>query len=264
MRLTRQQVSPFSLIDSLSRFREPDHEPNEGNDVEPNDIDLKAARAERIAFATSAEPGRARWTELAVYYLHEPPRSGRRWLSESIGRSTLSGETDRMRRLNVGSLDRALNLFTDSDMGVVVSEQARDWEETETGRQTYAHAEAIFSEARTSAATRLSDLGDTGIQQKITDLLSSGDNVPAEAMARLGIHPPVPDSDADALAWLYGEPDGGKATFASMLARDFDLAPRTVTTALKEGTPIRVPLRAVLRFFDRDAFRAWRKERSDG
>lgn len=224
---------------------------NEGSEMEPNDIDLVQAKAERVAFATSQEPGRTNWTELAVYYLHQPPHTKRRWLSESIGRTVVEGQRDRVRRLNVGSLERALKLFTDTDMGVVVSEQARDWAEEQT---LISDEEA---KRRGVAMIRYVDMSKPGA---FDDLLNNDGITPAEPSAD------ELTDDAGALAWLYGKPDGGKATFASMLARDFDLAPTTVTTALRSSTPIRIPLRQALRFFDRAAFRAWRasREKNDG
>lgn len=222
--------------------------------VKSIDFDHESAQAELIGSASSAEAGRPRWTELKVWYLHNPPQKGRRWLSEVYGMSSVAGETPRIQRLNVGSLERALKLFGDwGDLGVVASEEARDWEESK-------------SLAKLADIERIALPLDPKTWAIEHPILQPGDPVPPVNVERL--FPPIvagelPESDPAALEWLYGETDGGKATFASMLAKDFDLAPRTVTTALAQGTDIRVPLRAVLPWFDRMAFRAARKDTSD-
>lgn len=325
----------------------PPHERKEKR-VRSIEFDHEAARAELIGSASSEYPDRPRWTELKVWFLHNPPQHGRPWLSEVYGCSRVAGETARIQRLNVGSLDRALKLFADSDIGVVASEEARDWEEqnvrgrvgdvtilngglenllaengvkvtmvrndtfnVESGRlgddepqappELIEEARAHFRQAGLSGALGKDELrailssapeivdqmasvwrdpADGSIGMSISRMvalcpLSFDDVVSAlyrsnqnQIIFGMGVDilgPAVPSDDAAALEWLYGETDGGKATFASMLAKDFDLAPRTVTTALASNTPIRIPLRAALRFFDRAAFRAWRKrEKADG
>lgn len=209
--------------------------------VKSIEFDHESAKAELIGSASSEEAGKPRWTELKAWYLHNPPQRGRPWLTEVYGMSRIAGETPRIQRLNVGSLERALKLFADSDIGVVASEQARDWEEQRPVITAETFDDPSFN-AFSMARPVFEKMRDHPSVREIMDL----------------------DNDPAALEWLYGETDGGKATFASMLAKDFDLAPRTVTTALANGTEIRIPLRLALRFFDRDAFRAWRqREKAD-
>lgn len=243
----------------------PDQALNEGIEVDPHKIDLEAARAERIAFASTGDDGKERHTDLAVYYLHQPPSSGRRWLSEAIGQSNVPGERPRMRRLNVGSLERALKLFEDSDIGVMVCEQARDWAET-AERCKIADIPVLVTdwdkllddEGIVSSIHRFGDRTD-GPALIVTENRDQPSTIGHTWLEASDVWDSVRTSDTEALAWLYGEVDSTpRATFAAMLAKDFDLAPRTVTTALKENTPIRVPLRSILRFVDRGAFRAWR------
>jgi hypothetical protein len=260
-----------------------------------HNFDHAAAGAELIASVSSHEPGRDRWTELKVWYCRTPPSKGRPWLAESIGRSVVPGETDRIRRLNVGSLERALKLFTDSDLGVIVSELAREWAETSPPSIDPARLETAKKSAdRLGLSDVVRDFGvrragqlvvsyGGGLRAGKSDALHFSPSIDPEFVAELKAetlvdgkwrdlppmpdliadelaHPqPVPETDEAALAWLYGETDRGKATFATMFARDFDMPARTVTAALKDGTGIRVPLRSILRFVDRAAFRAWRK-----
>lgn len=98
-------------------------------------------QAIRIAFATS-EPGTnggfvsadvhpCRWTELEVYYDPAPEIPRKPWISVSRGHSTHPGETLKEEINQVGTLERALKLFGDSQLGRSVTNQAEDWAETE-------------------------------------------------------------------------------------------------------------------------------------
>lgn len=84
-----------------------------------------------IAFESTAQAfGRARWTELAVWYLHNPGPGGKRWLARASGYSTREGERNRHTALCAGTLERALKVVDEStDIGVVVAETAREWSE---------------------------------------------------------------------------------------------------------------------------------------
>lgn len=171
-----------------------------------NSIDTTGAI--RIAHATSKGDGRARWSELSVFYFPHPPADlrGKRWLAETRGCSTVPGEREKVRRMTGGTLDRALKLIDESDLGLIVIEAAKDWAE-EAG-------------------------------------------IPVDRP----VEPPVPDNDIEALRWLYG-PTVSESSFARMLQRDFGIGESTTRAALKNGTPVKVPLRSVLRFFNREAFR---------
>ncbi|QTH19679.1 hypothetical protein HRJ34_14990 [Rhizorhabdus wittichii] len=70
----------------------------------------------------------------------------------------------------------------------------------------------------------------------------------------------LPKTDEEALTWLYGQPDEG-TTLLRMLSRDFDIGESTIRAALKNGTPVKLPLLSVLRWFDREAFR---RDRENG
>lgn len=70
----------------------------------------------------------------------------------------------------------------------------------------------------------------------------------------------LPKTDEEALTWLYGQPDEG-TTLLRMLSRDFDIGESTIRAALKNGTPVKLPLLSVLRWFDREAFRRDRQAR---
>lgn len=255
------------------------------------EFDHESAKAELIGSASSEDPDRPRWTELKVWFLHNPPQRGRPWLSEVYGMSRVAGETPRIQRLNVGSLERALKLFADSDIGVVASEEARDWEE----QRGFSYAKSppdvvtanpeFLDKMRQNPTVRelhalQTDAGETTERRFRCDERAMAAAIALIMEEGLGHHCAIEhvaahfrqfagtnvdpyehfETDQAALEWLYGETDGGKATFASMLAKDFDLAPRTVTTALSSGTPIRIPLRLALRFFDRDAFRDFRDD----
>jgi hypothetical protein len=229
------------ILDHGADSRRRTMRPDEGNEMNPNDIDLAAAKAERIAFASTKDDGRDRWTELAVYYLHQPPVRGRQWLSEALGCSIVQGERTRMRRLYLSSLDRALKLFEDSDIGVIVTEEARDWAE---------HNRSPWKDALERGAARFG----TGPARILTE-----NKDPPTAIGQAWLDHNAPETDADALAWLYGETDSSKATYPAMLARDMGMSANAITTALREGKPVRVPFLKLVPFLNRDAFRAARK-----
>lgn len=66
------------------------------------------------------------------------------------------------------------------------------------------------------------------------------------------------DTDRDALAWLYGE-EAAHNGFPTMLAQDTGAGASTVRMQLAAGRPVMVPLRALLPFLDRAAFRRARE-----
>ena len=94
--------------------------------MNPMQIDVTAGR--RLAFASSEKDGRDRWTELSVYHV---PLLRRPWVAEALGCSNVPGETVKRRVLASASLERALNLFDESDLGVIVKESAREAAEEE-------------------------------------------------------------------------------------------------------------------------------------
>ncbi|WP_374648721.1 hypothetical protein [Rhizorhabdus sp.] len=69
----------------------------------------------------------------------------------------------------------------------------------------------------------------------------------------------LPKLDADALAWLY--PDADPKTWPRLLQEDFGIGESTTRAALKNGTPVKVPLLSILRWFDRDGFQRDRASR---
>jgi hypothetical protein len=63
----------------------------------------------------------------------------------------------------------------------------------------------------------------------------------------------VPDGEREALAWLYGIEPGEVSINA--VAKDLDTGESTIRTAIADGRPVKIPLRALLPFIDRFAFR---------
>jgi len=72
----------------------------------------------------------------------------------------------------------------------------------------------------------------------------------------------LPKTDADALAWLYGDAD--PKTWPRLVEQDFGIGESTTRAALKNGTPVKLPLIALLRWFDREAFQRDRASREGG
>lgn len=187
--------------------------------------------AERIAFATSepaAVVGPTRWTELAVYYLRKcPAQPGRRWMAVSRGCSTHPGETEKEEVITVGTLARALKLFSDSQLGRSVCAQAEDWAER--------NASLVLRDSQRIRIPLLKP--GKGLSERFTGT-----------------------TDREAIDWLYkGETDGGRSTLESMLNADFGLGERTAQVAFRRGSEIRIPLVKALRYFDREAFLRDRK-----
>lgn len=89
--------------------------------------------AQRIAYADTTHLGRDRWTELSVHYLPTPTPEGKRFVAQSLGRSRRAGEETRSTSLVTFGLERALELFDDSPIGVAVKAEARDFAETQLG-----------------------------------------------------------------------------------------------------------------------------------
>lgn len=192
---------------------------------------------QRIAFASSEPKDNgnraARWTELAVYYLHRPAKPGRHWRAVTRGYSTHPGETLREEEITVGTLDRALTLFDETtSLGRSVIAQARDWHESEGEREA--------AQMRTPVAPPVVGLSGQG------HLL-----VPLE--------PGFDGADQDeALRWLYGD-ELESAKPQTLLARDFGVKESTARMQLGAGRPIMVPLTSALRFFNRPAFKKARE-----
>jgi hypothetical protein len=188
-------------------------------------------KATRIAFASSKSDGFTRWTELAVYYLNMPEFGRKQWLSEAKGCSTEPGEVTKRRALQAGTLARALQLIdTGTDLGRIVQAEAEEWEEENFARPS---------------------------PEKVTVSQGPVHDVTVSVIAKY-FDPPSYETDLEALQWLYGNPDAG-VTWPRMIERDFGIGESTTRAALKNGTPVKVPLRAVLKWFDREAFRRDRK-----
>ena len=203
------------------------------NDVSLNPMAINISQTEAfiIGFATSAAPGRNRWTELAVYSL--PDASGRAFLSEITGRSSLPGEATRRKRVYVGTIERALEFFDDdSDLAESVRISARDWHDRNADRVK-------------------------------ADVLAQRE---AERASREARKPPAAGYQGTTLlqlvSWLYGDAQAGKA---ARLAEDFGVPRRTVAHALDqeqagEGlTGWAKAFVSAMRWFDRDGWQAARE-----
>jgi hypothetical protein len=92
--------------------------------MDPMNIDTSLAIV--VAEAASAARG-GRWTVLRVLYLGDTGPGGRAWLAEVEARSNLGNERTKTRRMNSASLERALELIDDSDMGIAVKAAAREY-----------------------------------------------------------------------------------------------------------------------------------------
>lgn len=188
-------------------------------------------QAIEIAFATSEPdptlpgnaaiaPRPARWSEIAVYYDPAPVIPGKPWVSVVRGCSTYPGETLREEKLPAGTMERALKLVDpNSQLGRSVIGQAEEW-----------------AASRTETALQRLEAGVAGVEALASQLAGFEG-----------------ETDADALAWLYGD-ELDKLTPAKLLERDFGVVEGTVRAAQKAGREIKVPLAAVMRFFDREAF----------
>jgi hypothetical protein len=62
-------------------------------------------------------------------------------------------------------------------------------------------------------------------------------------------------TDQEALEWLYGQPDAGLRGYEKMLARDTGAGESTIRMQMKGARPVMVPLRSLLPFIDRAAWR---------
>lgn len=192
---------------------------------------------ERIAFASSeTQPQHLadlrRWTELAVYFLHKPDNPGRRWMAVSRGHSTHPGERTKTESVTVGTLDRALKLFTDeTQLGRSVMTQAEDWRERNLSK----------------GGTPFAELEAAAKERELEEI--------AHGMT-------FPDQDA-ALRWLYGD-ELDELTPAKLLERDFGATESTVRAAIAAGRPIKIPLVAALRWIDRSRFRFERAREKGG
>lgn len=176
--------------------------------------DLTNAR--RVAFADTSHLGRPRWTELAVYHVPDA-RDGKCWIAENVGRTSVEGEDTRRQYLTTFGLERALELFDDSPIGIAVKAEARDYAETQLG----AHGHPASRER---------------------------DPVPAVAL----------ENDQEALDWLFPS-----EMPRSHMARALGLGESTLRKQIG-GTGVRVALRSLLPFLDREAFLASVTEQADG
>lgn len=93
-----------------------------------NVMQKNLASLERAAFVSTEDDGRARWTELAVYFDLGAPKP---WIAEARGCSRVAGERTKVRRLESANLEKALGLFDDSDIGIIAKTNAREWAEDE-------------------------------------------------------------------------------------------------------------------------------------
>lgn len=199
---------------------------------DPMRLDL--AGGETVAMVSTRREGAPRWSELEVWFL--PDVSGRCFVAESRGCSSIPGEVTKRQRIYVGTLDRALRMFDESDAGENVRLMAEDWLERNPGRV----AEALKALRRFRGA-------------------------PGGAQGYDGA-----GGLSGALAWLY-QPPGVELTegrLSEAVAQDFGVPSRTVRHALgmeRDGKPLTGWAGAfvrALRWFDRDAFRK-SKERTD-
>jgi hypothetical protein len=84
-------------------------------------------------------------------------------------------------------------------------------------------------------------------------------------LIQAGEHKPFAEmTEEEALRWLYGQPDPGCRGFAQMLAKDMGVGESTIRMQLAGGKAVRVPLRAILPFVDREAFRRHRERQAEG
>lgn len=105
----------------------------------PNDpMTLDLTNAECIAYASTESDGRPRWSVLSVFVL------GDKFVAQSEGMTSIEGERTKTRRIASLHLERALKLFDESDLGVAVSETAREWAESHAGE-----APAVLSDHET-------------------------------------------------------------------------------------------------------------------
>lgn len=188
--------------------------------INPTDIDVSGADV--VAFASSDRQGARQWTELGVFFI--PSADGRVFLARAEGCSRVEGQTTRRRAVYVGTLDRALEFFDDSELADAVRLQARDWLDRNLKR-----VEEAVGRCR---GAPIGFLGAGGL---------------------LG-----------ALRWLYRDEEASwnENVLSGALAQDFGVPARTVRDALqkeREGNELPSWCRAFLAslmHFDRAAFHA--------
>lgn len=124
-------------------------------------------------------------------------------MAEARGLSNREGERDRVSRLPAGTLERALKIIDDTDMGVAVKEMAREW------------------------------------MERFTPPVRGAD---------------IPTDEREALAWLFMvAPD---ALSINAAGDALGVGESTMRAALSTGRPVKVALRSLLPFINRDAFLA--------
>jgi hypothetical protein len=188
--------------------------------LNPTDIDVSGA--EIVAFSSSDRPDTRHWTELAVFF--RPSADGRLFVARSEGCSRVEGQTTRRRAVYVGTLDRALEFFDDSELADAVRLQARDWLDRNLKR--------VATAVSRCRGAPIGFLGQGGL--------------------------------IGALRWLYRDDEGSwnENVLAIALAQDFGVPARTVRESLKnerEGKELPSWCRAFiasLMHFDRAAFHA--------
>lgn len=187
---------------------------------------------ERIAFATSrTDPAeQVRWTELSLFYRPEgirPTHPGRKFMSQSVGKTCVPGEQEFVRQRVVKSIEQALRLFDNSRLHDQIVEQADAW------RDRNPQAEDQPSRSRRQPEIQFDGAG--GLR--------------------------------GALLWLYpaAERDSSDVHLAKLFQFDWGVPVRTVTHALaqeKGGDGLPSWCKAFigsLMHFDRDAFHAMRR-----
>lgn len=111
---------------------------------------INMERARQIAFASTEDMGRDRWSELAVYFLEEPTKDGKRWLAVSTGMSKRPGDRTLVDRLCTFSLESALKVFDDNPIGRNVKAQALDW--AQHHQPKLMHGEGVLSDGNEQAS----------------------------------------------------------------------------------------------------------------
>lgn len=88
---------------------------------------IDVSQGNRAAFASSEHWGRKRWTEITVWHFPNGMIGNRQWIVEVKALSKVPGEITKTRRLGSSSLERALRLVDETDMGLVVRETALEY-----------------------------------------------------------------------------------------------------------------------------------------
>jgi hypothetical protein len=95
--------------------------------VFPTQIDI--TNAIRVGHVSNRTEERGRWIELAVYWLNDPQYRRKQWLAEWLHCSVIEGEVEKRSVHQGGTLESAMRLFHDTNMGREVATQAYQWRE---------------------------------------------------------------------------------------------------------------------------------------